>query len=57
VQNLSWLLAGIYASKSVHLSKVASKIPGKTLLVSIPGGWTVFWRTRNFGCGIGTNRS
>lgn len=35
VQNLSWLLAGIYASKSVHLSKVASKIPGKTLLVSM----------------------
>ncbi len=35
VQNLAWFLAGIYESKSVHLSKVASKIPGKALLVSI----------------------
>jgi hypothetical protein len=35
VQNLAWLLAGIYQSKSVHLSKVASKIPGKALLVSM----------------------
>ena len=35
VQNLAWLLAGIFESKSVHLSKVASKIPGKAMLVSI----------------------
>jgi len=35
VRNLAWLLAGIYQSKSVHLSKVASKIPGKAMLVSI----------------------
>jgi len=34
-QNLAWLLAGIFQSKSVHLSKVASKIPGKAMLVSI----------------------
>jgi hypothetical protein len=34
VQNLAWLVTGIYASKSVHLSKVASKIPGEALLVS-----------------------
>jgi hypothetical protein len=34
-QNLAWLLAGIFESKSVHLSKVASKIPGKAMLVSI----------------------
>lgn len=35
VRNLAWLLAGIYASKSVHLSKVASKIPGTAMLLSI----------------------
>lgn len=35
VQNLAWLLTGIYASKSVHLSKVASQIPGKAMLLSI----------------------
>lgn len=35
VQNLAWLLAGIYASKSMHLSKVASKIPSPAKLVSI----------------------
>jgi hypothetical protein len=34
VRNLVWLLAGIYASKSVHLSKIASKLPGKAMLVS-----------------------
>ena len=34
VRNLAWLLAGIYESKSVHLSKVASKIPGKAMLLS-----------------------
>jgi hypothetical protein len=35
VRNLAWLLAGIYASKSVHLSKIASKLPGKARLVSL----------------------
>ena len=35
VQNLAWLLAGIFESKSVHLSKVASKIPGQAMLVSM----------------------
>lgn len=35
VQNLAWFLAGVFESKSVHLSKVASKIPGKAQLVSI----------------------
>lgn len=35
VRNLAWLLTGIYASKSVHLSKVASKIPGTAMLLSI----------------------
>ena len=34
-QNLAWLLAGIFQSKSVHLSKVANKIPGKAVLNSI----------------------
>ena len=35
VRNLAWLMAGIFESKSVHLSKVASKIPGTAMLVSI----------------------
>jgi len=34
VRNLAWLVAGIFASKSVHLSKVASKLPGTAMLVS-----------------------
>lgn len=34
VRNLAWLLTGIFESKSVHLSKVASKLPGKAMLVS-----------------------
>jgi Transposase DDE domain len=33
-QNLAWLLAGVFQSKSVHLSKVASKIPGPATLNS-----------------------
>ena len=35
IRVLAWLLAGIFESKSVHLSKVASKIPGKARLVSV----------------------
>lgn len=35
VRNLAWLLTGIFMSKSVHLSKVASKIPGRARLISI----------------------
>jgi hypothetical protein len=34
VRNLAWLMVGIFASKSVHLSKVAMKIPGSATLVS-----------------------
>lgn len=30
-RNLGWLMAGIYASRSVHLSKVANKLPGKAM--------------------------
>jgi hypothetical protein len=33
-RNLAWLMTGIFQSKSVHLSKVASKIPGAAMLVS-----------------------
>ena len=35
VQNMAWLMVGIFESKSVHLSKVAMKIPGSASLVSI----------------------
>lgn len=34
-RNLAWLLTGTFQSKSVHLSKIASKMPGAAGLVSI----------------------
>lgn len=35
IRNFSWLLAGLYKSRSVHLSKVAEKIPGRACLPSL----------------------
>jgi hypothetical protein len=35
VRNFVWLMVGIYQSRSVHLSKIAGKIPGPAKLVSI----------------------
>jgi len=35
VRNFTWLLVGIYQSKSVCLSKIAMKIPGSATLLSI----------------------
>jgi len=35
MRNFSWLLVGLYASRSVHLSKVADKIPGQACLPSV----------------------
>jgi hypothetical protein len=35
LRNLVWLIVGIYQSKSVHLSKIAMKIPGNVNLLSI----------------------
>jgi hypothetical protein len=34
LRNMAWLLVGIYVSRSVHLARVASKIPGLTALLS-----------------------
>ncbi len=34
-RNMAWLLVGVFQSKSVHLSKVASQIPGTATLNSI----------------------
>jgi hypothetical protein len=34
-RNFSWLLFGLYKSRSVHLSKVAEKIPGAAYLPSV----------------------
>src|SRR5512136_877704 len=34
VRNFVWLMIGIYQSRSVHLSRIALKIPGKATLVS-----------------------
>ena len=35
MRNFSWLLVGLYESRSVHLSKVAEKIPGNAFLPSL----------------------
>ena len=35
IRNFTWLIVGIYQSRSVHLSKVAEKIPGTAKLPSI----------------------
>lgn len=35
VRNFVWLMIGIYKSRSVHLSKVAGKIPGQAKSVSV----------------------
>lgn len=35
VRNFVWLMIGIYQSRSVHLSKIAGKIPGPAKSVSI----------------------
>ena len=34
IHNFTWLLVGIYLSSSVHLSKIANKIPGQAKLNS-----------------------
>ncbi len=34
VRNFVWLMIGIYKSRSVSLSRIASKIPGKAQLLS-----------------------
>ena len=34
LQNLAWLMTGIYQSRSVHLSRIAGKIPGRAKLLS-----------------------
>ncbi len=35
VRNLAWLMTGIFLSHSVHLSRIASKLPGEAFLPSI----------------------
>lgn len=35
IRNFAWLIVGIYRSRSVHLSKIAGKIPGSAKLLSI----------------------
>ena len=34
IRNFAWLIAGIYMSQSVHLSRIANKMPGKAKLTS-----------------------
>ena len=34
IRNFVWLMIGIYKSRSVHLSKVAGKIPGRAVVLS-----------------------
>ena len=35
IRTFVWLLVGVYQSRSVNLSKIAGKIPGKAVLVSV----------------------
>jgi hypothetical protein len=35
IRNFSWLMVGLYKSRSVHLSKVAESIPGEAYLPSV----------------------
>jgi hypothetical protein len=35
IRNFSWLMVGLYQSRSVHLSKVAENIPGRACLPSL----------------------
>lgn len=35
LKNLAWMMTGIFMSKSVHLSKIATKIPGTAVQLSI----------------------
>ena len=35
IRNFSWLMVGLYESRSVHMSKVAEKIPGTACLPSL----------------------
>jgi hypothetical protein len=35
IRNFVWLIVGIYMSRSVHLSRIAGKIPGQAKLVSL----------------------
>jgi hypothetical protein len=35
IRNFTWLIVGVYQSRSVHLSKIADKIPGTAKLPSI----------------------
>jgi hypothetical protein len=35
INNFSWMLVGLYKSRSVHLSKIAEKIPGEACLASL----------------------
>jgi hypothetical protein len=41
VRNLVWVMIGIFASKSVHFSKVAMKIPGVLQTWSVSRGGSV----------------
>ena len=34
IRNFTWLIVGIHQSRSVYLSRIAGKIPGKTKLLS-----------------------
>jgi hypothetical protein len=35
LKNLAWMMSGIFLSKSVHLSRIASKIPGEATQLSL----------------------
>ena len=56
IRNFVWLMIGIYQSRSVHLSKVAGKIPGAAKLVSITRRLSRFLANPSIRCANGTSR-
>jgi len=55
VRNLAWLIAGIYRSKSVHLSKIALQIPGEAKTLSIVQRLSRFLQTLRLAFANGMN--
>lgn len=56
IRNFVLLMYGIYQSRSVYLSRIVGKIPGKAKLQSVIKRLIVFSTIQLFGFANGTNR-
>ena len=55
LRNAAWMLTGIFESRSVHLRRIADKIPG---IATTPSKERrLAWTMLPFGSGLGTNPS